>query len=90
MYITFSQSSPRIRAQLYLKTPAAFERRSTNERLAASLAFARRARVRLDEFSQLTEHHYLRFETGQTSHYFSGRGKPATMKTTLSAACARR
>ncbi len=33
---------------------------------------------------------HLIFKDHKSAHYFSGRGKPATMKTTLSAACARR
>ena len=66
MLITFAQFFSRFRTQLYLKTPAALERRAADERLAASFALARRARVRQDEFLQFTQHHYLRFEVAQT------------------------
>ena len=54
MLITFAQFFSRFRAELYLKTPAALERRAADKRLAASFALARRARVRQDEFPQFT------------------------------------
>jgi hypothetical protein len=54
--VMFTKFFPRFRAELYLKTPAPLERRATNERIAASLTFARRARLRIDEFFQFTQH----------------------------------
>jgi hypothetical protein len=52
MLITFAQLFSRFRAELYLKTPAALERRAADERLAASFALARRARVgRMSSFN---------------------------------------
>ena len=62
MLVTFAQLFSSFRAELYLKTPAALERRAADERLAASFALARRARVRQDEFLQFTQHRRLQLE----------------------------
>jgi hypothetical protein len=56
VFITLAQFFSRFRAESYSKTPATFERRAADEGLAASLAFARRARLRVDEFFQLSQH----------------------------------